>query len=90
MSAQVAPDIIIKVEESTKDKVRRKKIRISPGWTLFVFDIIFFAYYALGWIFTAIFNPDAINDNAVTRAFGVYNICIGVDSMPVSLYFYYT
>lgn len=34
---------------------------------------------------SAIFNFDGIDDNAITRVFGCYNICIGVDSNPARL-----
>ena len=49
---------------------------------MMIFDILFFSTYAIGWIVTLIFNYEAVNDNAVTRVTGKYNICIGVDSYP--------
>jgi len=58
---------------------------ISAGAALLTFDILFFSTFAVGWILTAIFNPDGIDDNAITRVFGCYNICIGVDSNPARL-----
>jgi len=58
---------------------------VSAPAALLTFDIFFFLTFAVGWIITAIFNPDAIDDNAITRVFGVYNICIGVDSNPARL-----
>lgn len=51
------------------DKPQPVIIELDPGWTLFVFDVLFFTYYALGWILTWLFNPDAIDDNVVTRAY---------------------
>lgn len=54
----------------------------GPARALVIFDIIFFANYLIGWILTYSFNPDFISDNNIVKVFGVYNICIGVDSFP--------
>lgn len=54
----------------------------GPAKALVIFDVVFFSNYAIGWLLTYKFNPDFIDDNAVTRVFKVYNICIGVDSFP--------
>lgn len=54
----------------------------GPAEALVIFDVIFFANYALGWLLTYIYNHDAIDDNNVSRIYLVYNICIGVDSFP--------
>mmetsp|Transcript_56776 Transcript_56776/g.157155 ORF Transcript_56776/g.157155 Transcript_56776/m.157155 type:complete len:301 (+) Transcript_56776:74-976(+) len=62
--------------------VESSLMKWGPAESLIIFDIIFFASYALGWIITAAFNNRAINDNPITRVFLVYNICIGTDTVP--------
>lgn len=54
----------------------------GPAEALVIFDVIFFANYALGWLLTYLYNDEAISDNNVARIYKVYNICIGVDSFP--------
>lgn len=54
----------------------------GPAEALLVYDVIFFANYALGWVLTYIYNETGIDDNNVTRIYKVYNICIGVDTFP--------
>jgi len=54
----------------------------GPSEALVIFDVIFFANYAIGWLLTYIYNDEAISDNNVARIYKVYNICIGVDSFP--------
>jgi len=44
--------------------------------------VIFFFNYLVGWILTAMFNHQGIQDNNVTRVYNVYNICIGTDTYP--------
>mmetsp|Transcript_23975 Transcript_23975/g.60641 ORF Transcript_23975/g.60641 Transcript_23975/m.60641 type:complete len:203 (+) Transcript_23975:320-928(+) len=57
---------------------------LSSFIPLIWFDLVFFANYALGWTLTAIYQPAFIYDNNVVRVFGVYNICLGVDSYPAA------
>jgi len=47
-----------------------------------IFDFSFFFTYALGWLLTYMYQAEFKWNNNVTRVFGVYNICIGVDSFP--------
>ena len=54
----------------------------SPEAMLVIFDILFFGTFAVGWIMTYIWNYEAVSDNAITRVFKRYNMCIGVDSYP--------
>jgi hypothetical protein len=54
----------------------------SPAVLNVAADVIFFANYAIGWALTFTFQPDMVWNNNVTRIFFVYNICIGVDSLP--------
>ena len=58
---------------------------VSSGRTLVAFDVCFFATYAVGWFVTAVFNRGGLEDNGIARVFRVYNICIGVDTMPARL-----
>lgn len=47
-----------------------------------LFDFIFLGNYALGWALTIAYQPEFVWNNNITRVFNVYNICIGVDSLP--------
>merc|ERR1712032_1111146 len=75
-------------DENTRGELRLVKIsdgqmmKWGPAKALIIYDVIFFVNYLVGWILTAIFNDQGIQDNNVTRIYGMYNICIGTDTFP--------
>lgn len=54
----------------------------SEGKAHIVFDLTFWFNYVVGWVLLYLFRNEFIQDNNVTRVFGVYNVCIGVDAIP--------
>jgi hypothetical protein len=70
-------------ETNCSDSKDGRRISVwSPAVLNAVADIIFFANYIIGWALTVYFQPELVWNNNVTRIFFVYNICIGVDSLP--------
>ena len=59
---------------------------VSAEKMMLLFDVCFFSTYAVGWTLTYFFNNEFLADNGVIRAFGVHNLCIGVDSNPARLF----
>lgn len=73
---------LMEISVAPKRSTAPGAMRLSPQRTLIAFDVFFFSTFAIGWILTAAFNPAFIKDNGITRVFGVYNICMGIDSLP--------
>lgn len=83
-----------RLSEENKERLRRlssndftddrqhEPMVTGPAQALLVFDVLFFANYAIGWTLTYIFNKKKIDDNNVTKLYHVWNICIGVDVYP--------
>lgn len=56
---------------------------LSPGYIpSVVFDLLFWANYAVGWTLSLTYQREFLGQSNVARLFGVYNICDGVDSFP--------
>uniref|UniRef100_A0A7S2PTA5 Uncharacterized protein n=1 Tax=Zooxanthella nutricula TaxID=1333877 RepID=A0A7S2PTA5_9DINO len=72
-------------ERQQREKSSTHVFRVSPELFMVIADIFFFGTFVVGWVITALYNHDFILDNNIVRVFGVYNICIGVDSMPARL-----